>query len=351
MNASDLLAINRFKAIYGCPATGSTGSTGTTGPTGWTGPAGTASNTGATGTTGPTGPTGPPGTAVNTGATGATGPQGPQGQTAITTTNAASYYSLSTQLFAYYPSTPTIFSYDSTAAENGVSLVNNTRMTVSEAGLYEAWWSIEITKIQGGTNTYAYIWPRINGVDVPDSNSRYSLNSNNQDSLPIVPYILPMNANDYIEFVGQTDANDNYTRALAVTSAIGPTIPSIIVGIKKVGVNGSTGITIYPNGTAIPSAANVDNAALDSTASLFTITGSTAGNINGFAGGTMGRVIMIVNTSTQAQTLVNEAVSSTAGNRLSLGASTKTLPVDGVATFVYITGLSVGNRWRLTALN
>lgn len=50
MNSSELLAINRFTAIYGCPKPG---------PTGPQGISGSSTNTGATGPLGPTGVTGP----------------------------------------------------------------------------------------------------------------------------------------------------------------------------------------------------------------------------------------------------------------------------------------------------
>jgi hypothetical protein len=76
---------------------------------------------------------------------------------------------------------------------------------------------------------------RINGVDVPNSGGRISINSNNSDSLPIVPYILSLNAGDFVEFVAQ--ATEDHIRILAVLTGdptlLGPEIPSIIVGLKQ----------------------------------------------------------------------------------------------------------------------
>jgi hypothetical protein len=74
---------------------------------------------------------------------------------------------------------------------------------------------------------------RINGLDVADSNGRVAMNSNNSDTLPIVPYILDLNANDYVEFVAQTTEDHISILAVDDASIPGPSIPSIIVGIKQ----------------------------------------------------------------------------------------------------------------------
>jgi len=252
-------------------ATGPTGPAGTatnTGATGPTGPAGTATNTGATGptgaagtatntgATGPTGPMGPAGTATNTGATGPTGPAGtatntgatgPTGPVAIASNIAASYYSMTSQPIGETGiSPPTVFSYNNTVLEQGISLVSGTRLTVSKTGIYEAWYSIQLSRTAGGNNANTYVWLRKNGVDVPETNGRISINSNNSDTLPIVPYILSLNAGDYIEFVSQ--ATQGSILAYAITGSLveaGPDIPSIIVGMKQIaadiGVTGPTG--------------------------------------------------------------------------------------------------------------
>lgn len=87
MYQSQLLAFEKFQAIYGCPKKGDTGPTGITGDTGYTGITGDTGNTddtGCTGWTGITGPTGVAGSASNTGSTGPTGPTGERGFTGDT---------------------------------------------------------------------------------------------------------------------------------------------------------------------------------------------------------------------------------------------------------------------------
>jgi hypothetical protein len=60
------------------------------------------------------------------------------------------------------------------------------------------------------------------------------VNSNNGDSLPIVPYILELNAGDYIEFVAMADDINCQILALNGTGIPGGAIPSIIAGIKEI---------------------------------------------------------------------------------------------------------------------
>lgn len=235
MNSQTLIEFKRYQATFGCP------------PTGPTGPAGTASATGATGPTGPTGvvgPTGVAGSATNTGATGPTGPAGPTGANGPTGPNTlggnpiASYYSSTTQPITNFNASspapaPTVFTYNNVVLQQSVSLVSGSRITVGVAGVYEAYYSIQLHRTAGGSPCFIYVWLRKNGADVPDTNGRVEANSNNGDSLPIVPYIIQLNVGDYIEFVAQAD--DDHVQILALGPTIGPAIPSVIVGIKRIG--------------------------------------------------------------------------------------------------------------------
>ena len=128
---------------------------------------------------------------------------------------------------------PTVFSFTNTIFQRGISLVSNTQLTVTETGVYEAYYSIQLHRISGGFGAYAYIWIRVNNINVPDTNGRVATNSNNADTLPTVSYYIQLNAGDYLEFIAQADADT--IEALALTPAIGPGIPSIIVGLKRIG--------------------------------------------------------------------------------------------------------------------
>lgn len=162
------------------------------------------------------------------------GPPGPQGEPgSIGNTALGSYYSVNTTNVSYPPAAPTVMAYTDTVVQRSVSIVSSTRITVAKTAIYEAYYSIQIHRTTGGSPVFVYIWLRKNGTDVPDTNGRVEINSNNGDSLPIVPYIISLNAGDYIEFVVQAD--DANVQLLTTTPTIGPRIPAIIVGIKEIG--------------------------------------------------------------------------------------------------------------------
>ena len=51
-----------------------------------------------------------------------------------------------------------------------MSIVNGTDITVDDTGVYAINIAARLTKADGGTDTI-YIWLRVNGTDVPDSNA------------------------------------------------------------------------------------------------------------------------------------------------------------------------------------
>jgi hypothetical protein len=144
-----------------------------------------------------------------------------------------SFYSTQTQPISYPPAAATVITYNQAPIQQGITLSSSTRLYVSQSGIYEAFYSIQVSRISGGSNRYVYAWIRLDGVDVPDTNGRTAINSNNGDSLPIVIYNIQMNAGQYLEFVAQASGDD--CQMLATTPTIGPFIPSVIVGMKRIG--------------------------------------------------------------------------------------------------------------------
>ena len=228
---------------------GPQGAQGDIGPQGAQGDIGPQGSQGESGATGPTGPTGPQGIE---GSTGYTGPQGAIGQA---TNVAASYYSMEEQFINISTDTPTVFQFERTSVETGIHKnAGNTQMVVETTGIYEVWYSLQLHSWVS-QDVFTYIWLRINGIDVPDSNGRVETKSNTSDSLPIVPYILNLNAGDTVSFVAQTNAPENDDiSGLTLSGVPGPDVPSIIVGIKQIAVDiGVPGNTLYNNLITTPS--------------------------------------------------------------------------------------------------
>ena len=76
------------------------------------------------------------------------------------------------------------------------------------------------------------MWPRINGVDVPDSNSQIQIQGNDAEQLVTVGYFFDLKAGDYVEImfaVNDTTVQMDYFPA----SAFYPAIPSIILTVSN----------------------------------------------------------------------------------------------------------------------
>jgi hypothetical protein len=218
-------------------STGDTGYTGDRGPTGYTGMPGKMGYTGPgyTGPTGPIGPMGPQGFMGPIGSRGPTGPTsftGPTGPHTLDTSHAGYFFSNTTQNITIPPATPTVLTLDTSPVCRGIKLVESTRIMVTKTALYETYYSVKVHRTAGSAGTYCYIWLRKNGRDIPSTNGRIEAKPNG-DTMPIVPYILPLHAGDYLEFVAQ--AEEINVQALSLVPSIGPYIPSVIVGIKEVG--------------------------------------------------------------------------------------------------------------------
>ena len=138
-----------------------------------------------------------------------------------------------------------------------------------------------------------------------------------------------------------------------VTGTTGP------VGTGATGPTGAQGPTpdsiVFTEGPNIPITADLNdyNLANPTLFSFYKLVGSSSGqDINGFAGGVSGALLVIVNNTTNNHTFQQEALSSLANNRFVLGVANKTISPNQTATFVYVTGLTIGgvspsSRWML----
>ena len=100
----------------------------------------------------------------------------------------------------------------------------------------------------------------------------------------------------------------------------------------------------------------VNNYILIGNHSFYVITSSTDTpvDITGIYGGTLGRVLTLVNNTTVVQTFLQENAGSAAPSRFVLGASDKLIDVNGTITFLYVTGLTIDTvgsqgRWVMTS--
>jgi hypothetical protein len=128
--------------------------------------------------------------------------------------------------------TPYAVTFDTTDVSNGVYIGSPTsRVYVDERGIYNFLFSIQLDKTAGGVGLI-WIWPRINGVDVPNSNSQLRLQGNNNEQLATIGYFFELNAGDYVEIMYAVDDVTVQLTSFA-SSAFYPAAPSIILTVSN----------------------------------------------------------------------------------------------------------------------
>lgn len=126
-------------------------------------------------------------------------------------------------------------SAETTDYSQGVVVVDNSKFTVASGGTYNVQFSSVFNKIQGGTIEYVSVWVRVNGSDVPWSNTDVSMANNNELIVAAWNFLLELNSNDYVELMWSSTTNQMEMVAIAPQSTpTRPGTPSVIVTLTQV---------------------------------------------------------------------------------------------------------------------
>jgi hypothetical protein len=122
---------------------------------------------------------------------------------------------------------------------SGVSLVDNTKITVDNTGIYNLQFSAQLDRTTSGTNIVT-IWFAYTGSNIANSATDVTI-TGGTGANPIVAswnYVLPMSASSYVEIYWSHDDNqDNKIEIKAVGTRSGPVrpaVPSIIATLTQI---------------------------------------------------------------------------------------------------------------------
>lgn len=122
--------------------------------------------------------------------------------------------------------------WNTTSISNGVSVGTPTsRIIVDEPGVYNFQFSAQLDNT-AATIVFFDLWARVNGVDVPNSNGRVRIQSNNAELVASWEFLLQMNAGDYFELMWAADATTAVLQAFAA-SAPKPATPSVTLAVTN----------------------------------------------------------------------------------------------------------------------
>jgi hypothetical protein len=108
------------------------------------------------------------------------------------------------------------------------------RIYVPDTSVYNVQFSLQLDKTSGGTGNI-FIWPRINGADVPNSASRTRIQGNNAELVTAWNFMLDMQSNSYFQLMWAVDTTSIQLIAEAAT-AFCPAIPSAILTVSEVAI-------------------------------------------------------------------------------------------------------------------
>jgi hypothetical protein len=141
----------------------------------------------------------------------------------------ASYFDTTTQTNPV-ANAVNLFTYNSLVSDFGVTRgIPTSRIYVSDTGIYNFQFSAQLDKTGGGASA-VYIWPRINGTNVPDSASKVVIDGPNSEIIPAWTFTLVLKAGDYFELAWESSDTNVVIPYVAATGNI-PAIPSIILTV------------------------------------------------------------------------------------------------------------------------
>ena len=122
-----------------------------------------------------------------------------------------------------------------TDISSGVSIVDDTQITVTQTGIYNVAFSAQLTKTDGGTDT-VYIWLTKQGSPMPDTNTAIVLTGSGAKQVAAWNFFVSLTAGQYVTLVwASADSAAQLVFEPDAATPYGPAIPSLIVTVNQVG--------------------------------------------------------------------------------------------------------------------
>jgi hypothetical protein len=106
------------------------------------------------------------------------------------------------------------------------------RVVVADTGVYDIQFSAQVDNTSGG-DQQVWIWPRVNGTNVPDSASTLRIKGNDAETVASWNFMLSLTAGQYVELMWTADSTNVILLAASATSVY-PAIPAVILTVNEV---------------------------------------------------------------------------------------------------------------------
>lgn len=131
--------------------------------------------------------------------------------------------------------TPQVLTFDTDIYHEGITRTSSSRFTVPTAGTYIIAFS-GIAGCASGNKNPIEVWLKVDGTDVPASNTRTHVSSVDMTATVALAFIYKFTANQYFEFWTASDLTGivSWESTSAVNTAGGVASPSVIITCNKV---------------------------------------------------------------------------------------------------------------------
>jgi hypothetical protein len=127
-----------------------------------------------------------------------------------------------------------VMTFNTVDIASGVSVVNNSRITIAFAGVYNINFSAQFSRPGGTGFSTIKVWMRKNGVDIDGSAGIFNVPQSGGAVVASWDSMYSVNSGDYYEFVwSSTDTTVVMNAAAAGTNPTSPTAPSIAVTVMQ----------------------------------------------------------------------------------------------------------------------
>lgn len=145
-----------------------------------------------------------------------------------------SFYDTTTQVAAAI-NTPYPITFNTTVSAKGIRRGTTTsQIFANRPGVYNFAFSIQFDKTSGGT-ALAYVWARLNGIDVANTASQIRIQGNDGEIFCAANLFFEMSNGDYFELMWAADDTSVQLLSEAAT-VVHPGIPSVILTVNQVNI-------------------------------------------------------------------------------------------------------------------
>ena len=143
-----------------------------------------------------------------------------------------SFYDTQTQ--STLANTPTPMRIRNNVLANDCSIVDFTKITTNQTGVFNVQFSAQLYRTSGGTNAHVDIWFALNGVNIDNSNTRITIANNSHYIVASWNFVLAMSENDYIQIMWMPSVNTIQLQ-MEEEQPLHPATPSVIATFNRIG--------------------------------------------------------------------------------------------------------------------